>query len=500
MFILRCVIKSNKRTPAGIDYTHPAFINADGTSRIYSIWDQSIPYSTKISDAGRKPELMIYGTEYTREEINQALQAENPWNIVPSRDEVGHGTFLAGVACGKANDANEFTGIAPQAEIVVVKCKEAKENLKEYYRISTQEPCYMENDIMLGIRYLAGIAYERQMPMVICLGMGTNMGSHYQGGALGEVLQSYGDLRGFIVVAAGGNEANTSRHYKSEILEGGEKVEVEIRVGDPNSGFTMELWCDAPGLVSVALISPAGEYSGKTYARQGERERIEFLLENTVVDIEYLLVSFESGDECIRIRFRQPAEGVWRLRVFNETDIPTQFHIWMPMKGFVSDSTYFLRADPEVTLCEPSNNRQIIATTYYDSSDRSVVVDSSRGYNRKEEVRPDIAAPGVNVFGPLPRLGNVFPSDEQERIDTARYGYRSGSSAAAAVTAGAAILLAEWGLVRENDLNMDSVGVQKYLVRGADRSGRSFPNREWGYGTLDLYGVFESLRQRGEEV
>lgn len=445
---------------------------------------------------GRQPEGFLYGTEYTSEDINRALQTENPWEIVPSRDQEGHGTFLAGVACGNEDAEREFSGVAPLAAISVVKCKQAKENLRAYYGISTDEACFMENDIMLGIRYLARIAYVTKRPMVVCLGVGTSMGSHYRGGPLGELLQNYGDLRGFIVVTAGGNEGNTSHHYHSERLPAQEDTEVELRVGEREQGFTTELWCDAPGLCSVALISPSGEYSGRTYPRIGEKREIRFLLENTTVNIEYLLVSFESGDECVRIRFHNPEVGIWRIRVFNETDLPSQFDMWLPIQNFLSQGTYFLRPDPDITLCEPSNNAQIITASYYNGANRSVVVDASRGYNRRGEIKPDIAAPGVQIYGPLPRQGDFFPQDEEERFASARYGYRSGSSTAAAVTAGAGILMAEWGLLKGNDPNLDSVGVQKYLIRGANRTGRSFPNREWGYGTLDLYGVFEGLRPK----
>lgn len=54
------------------------------------------------------------------------LQAEQPQSIVPERDESGHGTFLAGVACGSADAGAEFSGAAPLAHIAVVKCKQAK--------------------------------------------------------------------------------------------------------------------------------------------------------------------------------------------------------------------------------------------------------------------------------------------------------------------------------------------------------------------------------------
>lgn len=504
------------RTPEGIDYTHPAFINADGTSRIRCIWDQSIPFRGQDSDstkaaaagersgkasgqeplAGRRPDIVGYGTEYTRDDINRALASTDPWSVVPCRDPEGHGTFMAGVAGGTENPDNGFRGVAPLVEFAVVKCKPCKENLKEYYRLSTSQPCFMENDIMMGVRYLNNVAYQQQKPLVICIGTGTSLGSHNQGGALGEVLQSYGSLKGVVIVTAGGNEANAAHHYHSPVMEANGETDVELKVAGGREGFTMDLWCDAPKLCSVGLISPGGEYSGKVYARLGARQRLDFFLEETMVDVEYLLVSFESGDECIRMRFRTPQEGIWRIRVFNETNLPTDFDIWLPIRGFVSEETVFLRPDPDITLCEPSNNAQVITTSYYQGASRSVAIESSRGYNRRGDIEPNFAAPGTNIYGPLPRLGNYIPADEEERRQTARYGYRTGSSAAAAVASGAGALLAEWGLVRGNDPTMNTVVVQKYLVRGADRTGRSFPNREWGYGTLDLYGVFRSLQQR----
>lgn len=482
------------RTAEGIDYTHPAFINADGSSRIISIWDQSIPYREEENVFGRKPLEFDYGTEYTNAEIGEALQSDNPWSVVPSRDENGHGTFLAGVACGNENEEKGFSGIAPLAGIVVVKCKQAKQNLKDYYRITTDEPCYMENDIMLGIRYLVRAAYYNRMPVVVCLAMGTNQGSHNRGGALGMAMRWMGTTRGVAMVAAGGNEANASHHYHENALAGKGETEVELRVAEGETGFSLELWCSAPALCSIALISPSGEYSGKTYARLGEKEQVIFRLDNTVVDIDYFLTSFESGDECISVRFLRPVGGIWRLRVFNETDLPTDFDIWLPMRGFVREGTYFLRADPDITLCEPSNNQNIITSTYYDGAGRGVVVDSSRGYNRKGDIRPDIASVGKDIYGPLPMLGNYYSQDEEERQREARYGIRTGSSEGAAVAAGASVLLMEWGLMRGNEMSMNTLTIQKYLIRGANRTGRNFPNREWGYGTLDLYGALEWFR------
>lgn len=474
----------------GIDYTHPAFLNEDGSTRILSIWDQSINSEVGI------PEGFDFGREFTAEQINEALNITNPLELVPSRDMNGHGTFMAGVACGSRIEDNDFTGVAPLASICVVKCKPAKQYLRERYQISEGVECYSEGDIILGIRYLWSKAANLRKPIVICIGMGTNMGAHIRGGVLGEILQSYGDYVGTLVVAGGGNEANISRHYHSDTIAAGGVEDVELRVAEGRDGFTMELWSDAPQLYSVGLISPSGEYSGRTVARQGERREIRFLFEDTVVEIEYLLISQESGDECIFMRFTNPQEGVWRLRVFNENNFSGDFHIWLPMRELLLSDTKFLRANPDTTICDPANNSGIITAAFYNSTDDSVAIDSSRGYNRDGQVKPDFAAPGVDILGPLAFVGSAPAPTAQERGLEARYGYRSGSSISAALTAGTVCLLAEWGFVRRNDISMDTTTVKKYLIRGAERTGMGYPNRLWGNGLLNLYGVFDALRPK----
>lgn len=63
----------------GIDYTNPLFRAADGTTRIAAIWDQTI-------QTGTVPQSVGYGSEYKKEDINRALLAENPFEIVPTTD------------------------------------------------------------------------------------------------------------------------------------------------------------------------------------------------------------------------------------------------------------------------------------------------------------------------------------------------------------------------------------------------------------------------------
>ena len=203
--------------------------------------------------------------------------------------------------------------------------------------------------------------------------------------------------------------------------------------------------------------------------------------------------SFESGDECIQLRFQNPTSGVWKIRVFNELQSTRRFDMWLPIRNFIDDQTYFLKANPDTTICDPGNNRGVITTSFYNSENRGVAAESSRGFTRGNEIKPDFAAPGVEVYGTLPFAGN-YPIGEQERNDRARYGSRTGSSQAAAVTAGVVALLAEWAIVRGNDRALDTERAKMYLIRGADRNGITIPSRIWGNGTLDLYGVFDRLR------
>ncbi len=475
-------------TPAGIDYTLPAFLDSAGSSRIAFLWDQTInPCADGGGEEnqeecnnlkyGKIPEGFTYGVEYTNEEINEAINSTSPWEIVPSRDTNGHGTFIAGVACGSLIEENNFAGVAPLASLCVVKCKEAKSTLKRFYQIDTEEPVYSEADILVAVDYLLDKAARMDVPLIICIGLGTNQGGHTNGGILGDVLAEIGNFNGVGVVTSCGNEANTGRHYRSEMIEAGGNTEVEIRVGS-TSGFTLELWNYAPQVMSVGIVSPSGEYSGKTFARYGERRRVNFILENTVVYIEYRLLAYESGDECIQMRFQSPSEGIWKIRVFNETRGSAFFDMWLPISNFLADTTYFLKPDPDVTLCDPSNNQNLVSVSYYDLANGSIDINSSRGFTRDGKIKPDFAAPGTGIYGPLPRIGNVYPATEEERRRTARYDYKSGSSMAAAITSGIAALLMEWGVLRGNDITMDTVSIQKYLIRGSN--GTEEPNKLWG--------------------
>ncbi len=462
--VIICVIDT------GIDYTNPAFRNPDGTSRILAIWDQTI-------QEGSPPEGFQYGTEYTKEAIDRALEAEDAYSVVPSRDENGHGSMMAGVAAGsRVSGGLTYQGAAPDADIVVVRLKECKQYLRDFYMVPEKVPAYQENDIMLAVQYADGFAVPFQKPVVICLGLGTSYGDHAGTAPLARYLDLVAVKRSRAVVLPGGNEGNALHHYQGRLGDrNGDSISVEIRVEAGNDGFIMELWGSIPDAYTVSVRSPGGETIPRI--RLGVRESItySFVYERTRVTIAGTLADPVSGEELILLRLQDPTPGIWTFQVSAVGDIHNGvFHVWLPISQFLSAPAYFLEPSPYVTMTDPSFAKNAISVSTYDSDNNSFYINSGRGFSRTGDIKPDLAAPGVNV-------------------STIR-GKASGSSLAAAITAGAAAQFLQWAVVEENNIVVESRGIKNYLIRGASRSfDISYPSREWGYGRLNMVGTFDAL-------
>ena len=457
----------------GIDYRNPVFQNADGTTRIVSIWDQSIPSAYSTED-------LRYGTQYTKEQINQALQSDNPLDIVPSIDTNGHGTMVAGIAGGSENMENNFIGVAPDAEFVVVKLKTAKKYLKKFFYIPEDVLCYQENDILYALDYLRKVAFGLNMPISICCALGTSQGMHSGEGALPFFLSGIADTPGIAVTIAGGNEGNGRRHFSGIISTAMEYTVVDINVGEDESGFSMELWGSAPSLYSIDILSPSGEYITRIAMGTNDSREISFVFEETIIYVDFVIVEALTGAQLILMRFDKPTQGIWRFNVYEKSDIRTSFNIWLPMRNFITEDTFFIRSDPYITILEPGNAMGPITVTAYNIEDDSLYTDASRGYTVLDEEKPDVAAPGVNM---------VAPTVHQE------FANFNGTSTSAAHTAGVVALLLEWGIVKGNLYGISTIEIKKLMQRGARRDiDITYPNRDWGYGILDLYNIFDSLR------
>ena len=470
----------------GINYTDSLFRNVDGSTRIVGIWDQTnnSDNSNSIENETAKPFSAfsaLYGTQYTAEEINLALNSDNPASIVPTRDENGHGTFLASIAAGNRDERAGFSGAAPQASIAMVKLKPAKQYLRDFYLIQDGAEAYQENDIMMGVSYLYFLARKYSMPLVVCIPLGTNIGSHMGMSRLGQYLNQVSLSNGSAVITAAGNETGARHHFRAVMDASTDEVTAELRVGEREAGFSMELWAENMGAYTVGFISPTGEVAREISVPLRGENTVSFLLEQTQITVYTQIADVSAGSQFIFMRFENPMSGIWRILIRNSLDIRETFHIWLPVRGFISDETYFLRPDPDTIITDPGNARYPITVTAYDHTKNSIYIHASRGYSLSGRIKPDLAAPGVNILG--------------ASVSGRRLTRMSGTSVSAAHLAGAAAILLNWGVLNANYPYLNTPVLKSIFVRGAQRNpALTYPNREFGYGTLDLYEAFLHLR------
>ena len=358
---------------AGIDYQHPAFRNGD-QSKILSIWDQSL--------TGGRTERIPYGREFTRTQINEALAAENPLEIVPSTDRNGHGTRLAATAAGNRILEENFSGAAPEAELVIVKLKPAKKYLRDFYLLPNEAEVFQEDDIMLAISYVLQCAVESQKPLSICIGLGTSMGAHRGDGPLSEFINSTASFSQNSISIAAGNEGTARHHYLSGTDLSGNTDTVELKVGEQESirGFSMEFWGDSPNFYNIVIQSPTGERLPVSTALKYGTQELSFVFVETKILVNYIPIERRTGKTLVFFRFLHPAPGIWKLLVEERMPDNTRFHLWLPVRGLISDETYFLESSPEFTVTSPGDARDGMTVTAYQYRDNSLYIQASRGY------------------------------------------------------------------------------------------------------------------------
>ena len=458
---------------SGIDWKNPVFLGEDQNTRILRIWDQTISPDTQSDFSS--PSLFPYGTEYYHDSIQAALRGEIP--DLPTKDETGHGTFAAAIAGGRQLPDIPFTGAAPNVFIAMVKLKQAKQYLRRFFRVPENTPAYQENDLIAAAIYLTTLARQENLPLVLCITTGTSSGSHDGTSPFCRVLEEISKQIGCIVVSAAGNETGRAHHYMGKLDQSSPSETVNLRVGERESGFTLELWSNLPERYAIRFTTPSGESLQNIFSYSREEQRLTFRLDPTIIYLSYHETESGTGNVMVLMRFYNPSAGVWRIQVENTLFLSGVYHMWLPVTGFIQENTGFLRPDPDVTITEPGNTASLITSSTYNHVNNSLYIHSSRGYTRSGRIKPDLAAPGVDVFGPVPSINTDL-----------RFSRRTGACVAAAHTAGACANLLEWGLIRRNSPSMNSIIAKSILIRGAKRNPvYSYPNREVGYGTLDLY-------------
>ena len=440
---------------SGADYYHPDFRNEDGTTRILRLWDQSIP--------GDPPKGYVTGTEYTEEEINEALALpeREGRRLVPAVDFGRHGTSVLGIAAGNGRASNGVNrGVAYESDLLVVKLG-----------IPGEGSFPRTTELMQGIDYLVRQSLELGRPMVINLSFGNNYGSHRGDSLLENYIDTVANMGRVVICVGTGNNGNNNLHASGQLTDR-EMQEIELGVSPYEPILNAQLWKAYSDEIEIYLEHPSGERIGPLYEELGpQRYRIG--------DTDMLIYYGKPGPFQITQeiyfdfipRGTYVDSGVWKIILRGRNVREGEYYLWLPGGAVLNPNTGFFLPQAKGTLTIPSTAARVITVGAYDSRLNAYADFSGRGSVNLLYRKPDLAAPGVNITAPVPGGG---------------YGNVTGTSFATPFVSGSAALLMEWGIIRGNDPFLYGEKVKAYLRRGAKplpAFGR-YPNEEIGYGVL----------------
>lgn len=460
----------------GIDYLNREFIREDGTSRVIRIWDQTI-------QSDKNPELYI-GTEYENNEINEAIKVNNeggdPYSIVPSRDEVGHGTSMAGIIGARGYNKN-IQGIANDCDFIVVKLLPSQNYARTLEKNNLPVvPVYNSSEVLSAINYISKYSSELNRPMVLYIGVGSNSGSHDGGNMVSRFVTLVSTENNIVCVAGTGNSGNAEGHSTNFISKSGEIKSSELLIPKEISVFKLEVWIRSPNRMELNITSPNGEESGYIRPNLYTNDTRQFYLSNTRVNIIGHDPESFSGNQLFILNFEDIKPGIWKISLRGEYVIDGRYDIWLEDKSLLPEGTKFLNPNPYNTLTIPSTAIGVITVAYYNGITNSIVASSGKGFNTNLSVNPDITTDGINI------LSVSVGSDVEKKV--------SGSSAATAIIAGVCALLLQWGRVNGNDTSLYPVKLRSLLIYSANREELyQYPNETLGYGTLNLLEVFSVM-------
>lgn len=468
---------------SGITWDLEVFRKADGSTRIRYLWDQTVlrdrtrpqdqtvPEKTGNVGYGKMPDGFAFGTEYTAEEINAALQmpALDRYRLIPSRDLSGHGTAVAGIAAGKSA-GGLYTGAAPEAELIVVKLGLPGNSG------GAEEGFPRTTEILRGVTYALRKAGQLNMPLVINLSFGNSYGSHDGSSLLERFLDNASEIGKTVICVGSGNEGAARGHFAGNITR---DSRVELAVGNYEKSLNIQLWKNYSDVFRIRLQSPGGEEAELTTNIQGGKYTLR--LEQTRI-LVYLgeplpyAVAQEIYLEMIPVTGGYIDAGIWTIRLEPVMTVTGQYYLYLPAGNGRGDSTGFYRSTPQMTLTVPSTAAKVITVGAYDPVYDTYADFSGRGYADSTRTigvtaagltKPDLVAPGVNIQAP-DVYGSFLPV--------------TGTSFATPIVSGAAALLMEWGIVQGNDPFLYGEKIKAYLRKGARplRGEREYPNDRVG--------------------
>ena len=489
----------------GIDFTHPDFRDEFGRTRLKYVWDQSIINT----DPTTQPQPYGYGKQYIGAQVDTSTQFHD--------SQFSHGSHVAGIACGNGLAVNNYTGVAPKADIIVVKMD------------LTRSDNEFLTSLVDAVKYVFDRASQLGEPAVINISLGTYFGSHdakdIQALAIDNLVS---DSVSRVIVCAAGNlgyapihlgyNLSTDTNYTwFQYSSGSVYFQVWGDSGNfENANVALSLqrrnrnnFSDVVSLPFIDVTSNTGTIVTDTLKVGNNRIGIvQRLVQNwgNRYSIEYEIVP----DSIRTITPSDTTDYLWKLAatgsgrmdawsfdmVFDNLpdtiSLPSIRYYQKPdlTQNIVSS---FTCSDKIITVGSYTNRNYYTNANFAITRDTSLHVGdlsifSSHGPTRDGRIKPDIMATGEWVLscGAQAEL-NILVGVEPDKVAAGRKHKRSsGTSMSSPVVAGVA------ALYLQKNPGADYAEVKSKIISCATQdgfTGTSLPNNIWGYGKVNAYGT-----------
>ncbi len=463
----------------GFEYKHVAFLKDDRkTSRVIALWnrkgykDNDGVTADPIEDSSKIP---ASGDGY---------------------DSYGHATHVTNIAAGSRIEENDFWGMAPDADIVMIPSD------------------FSDAEVLEDVKYVQQIAEKRNEPWVINMSFGTQVGAHDGlsdfGKAVDEILTTG---KGHQIVIAAGNENIYQQHAQHTFAEDGETVRLLVSTTTSDYGALVDLWGQAADGKQHMTVHPFfyrdGEFDYKT---DDFWKKYDF----------YAQIADFNNKEHYQVAI--PANyilGKFGLEITGEKG--QTFHAWTNTgygnftKG---DDDSFIGGDSDYCVDDfgSSVDHAVVAAAYVTSNtwndyngkqqsdvrgkEGDIANFSSHGPSLSVMApnKPTVAAPGSCIVSAVAKTGKSFVSSSSSIASIVKvnalqrfyYEQMSGTSMASPATAG---IIALWLQANPNLTSQQILNIIKTTSTKDQFTGSETWNNVWGYGKINAYeGLKESLR------
>jgi len=447
----------------GIDWKHPDFKFENGSSKIQYLWDQT---TNGIHPAGYS-----YGTEWTRVQIDAG--------VCDSKDQIGHGTHVAGIASGTGRSRGKYVGVAPGSSLVVVKSGVLT---RKGWRFRWAE-------VIDGVNYIWQKAKALGKRAVVNLSLGSNAGGHDGSSSIEKALDHF-VAEGLVVVVSAGNEGDKRTHAEGKLKEG-ESVTLTVQPTTDEDEIYFEVWYSISNVMDISVKTPDGQVVNASTPTEGAL---------TPSGTVHLGRDASEKGKALKLRVASSTNltsDSWSVTVSGRSvSDEGEWDAWLSTKGQLLAGVGY-EITRQKTVGVPGTARTVITVGAYVTRMRwtagngteqgyatgenvgEIAAFSSWGPTRDGRLKPEITAPGKGIIS----ARSVDSSSSWRDPDDA-YSIKQGTSMAAPHTAGAIALImqsspdASPSIIRE---------ILKMTAKQDSRTGQIDQNRshKWGFGKLD---------------